>query len=110
MHQNLPTEDATCRQVQAFTQGLQTVGQYIDTQADPISPAVRQAKLQGQRSLQGWQAQSQGIPARGAWPWRQDYTVLRLCVNNVVQTLTSSKKNVELSTRSVTTVGDWDTS
>ena len=37
-------------------------------------------------------------------------TVLRLHVNNVVQTLTSSEKNVEPSTRSVTTVGDLDTS
>ena len=37
-------------------------------------------------------------------------TVLRLHVNNVVQTLTSSEKSVEPSTRSVTTVADWDTS
>ena len=51
-------------------------------------------------------AQPQG-PASGD---KTTDTVLRLCVNNVVETLTSSEKNVEPSTRSVTSVGDWDTS
>ena len=81
-------------------------------EADPISPAVKQAKPQGQRSLQGWQAQSQGQPSHRdlAPETKTTDTVLRLHVNNVVQTLTSSGKNVELSTRNVTIVGDLDIS
>ena len=39
--------------------------QYISTQNSPVSPAVRQVQLQGQRSLPGWQVQPQRQSRRG---------------------------------------------
>ena len=70
---------------------------------------MRQAKLQGQRSIQGQQASCRGGPTTG--PGLGDKTtdtILRLHVSNVAQGPTSSGRNAGPSTKNGTIVGDLD--
>ena len=58
------TEDATYKQVQDLCPESTDCGDSALIQKfTPVSPAARQAKLQGQRSLQGQQTQPQGWPS-----------------------------------------------
>ena len=106
------TEDATCRQVQALHPESTDCGD-----STSIHKLTQYSQQEGRPSYRGRRAFRVAGPVAGVTqpqgPGPGDKTtdtVLRLRVNNVVQTLTSSEKNVELSTKSVTTVGDWDTS
>ena len=64
------TEDATHRQVQALCPESSDCGDSTSVhKLAPISPTAGQAKLQGQRGIQGQQAQLQGWPSlRGLAP------------------------------------------
>ena len=86
-------------------------GQYTNPQTDSIFSAAGQAKLQGQRTLQGWQIQPQVRPRlQGPGPRETISTVLILNVNSEGWTLTSLKKNVKPSVKSAIIVGGLDTS
>ena len=120
VYQNLPNmKMPRTGKSKPYTQGLQTVGivhQYTSWPNIPSSGVgwVTEAEepwgvagpVTGAAGPVAGAAQLQGLGPRD----KTTDTVLRLHVNSVVQTLTSSGRSVEPSTKSTIIVGDLDTS
>ena len=108
------TEDATHRQVQALHPESRDCGD-----STPINKLTQYSQQWGRPSYRGRGPFRGGRPSdpaavvaqpQGPGPRETTSTVLRLHVNNVGQTLTGLKKNVELSIKSAIIVGGLDTS